>query len=74
MSMYEIRVEGHLDPQWSGWFDGLTITHDTAASTLLRGDLPDEAALHGVLSKINNLNLRLLTLRRVDPNHVDPDP
>ena len=74
MSMYEIRVEGHLDPQWSGWFDGLTITHDTATSTLLWGELPDEAALHGVLSKINSLNLQLLSMRRVDPDYVNPDP
>ncbi len=74
MSMYEIRVEGHLDPQWSDWFDGLTITYDTATSTLLWGELPDEAALHGVLSKINSLNLQLLSMRRVDPDHVDPGP
>jgi hypothetical protein len=66
MSMYEIRVEGRLDPHWSSWFDGLTITHDTPTSTLLQGELPDEAALHGVLNKLNALNLKLLSARRLD--------
>jgi hypothetical protein len=63
--VYEIRVEGQLDPQWSAWFDDLMITHDTPASTLLRGELPDESALHGVLRRLNGLNLHLLSVRRV---------
>jgi hypothetical protein len=71
MSMYEIRVEGRLDPHWSSWFDGLTITHDTPTSTLLQGELPDEAALHGVLNKLNALNLRLQLARRMDAG-TDP--
>jgi hypothetical protein len=66
MSMYEIRVEGQLDPQWSAWFDDLAITYDTPTSTLLRGELPDESALHGVLGRLNGLNLHLLSVRRVD--------
>lgn len=68
MSKYEIRVGGQLDPQWSAWFDGLTIIHDTHTSTVLSGELPDEAALHGILRKINNLNMQLLSVRRIDPD------
>jgi hypothetical protein len=74
MSIYEIHVRGRLDAQWSDWLDGLTVTHDTPSSTLLLGELPDEAALHGVLSKINSLNLHLLSLRRIDPEQVDHEP
>jgi len=73
MSVYEIRVHGQLDPQWSDWLDGLSITHDTPTSTLIRGELPDEAALHGILSRINGLNLHLLSVVRVDPDPPNTD-
>ena len=62
MNWYEIRLQGHLDPQWSGWFDGLTMSHDPDGSTVLRGPLPDEAALHGVLIKVRDLALPLLAV------------
>ncbi len=65
MIVYEIRVKGHLDPHWSAWFNGLTISCEADGSTLLRGLLPDEAALHGVLMKIRDLALPLLAVNRV---------
>jgi hypothetical protein len=65
MSSYEIRVLGQLDQRWSDWLDGLTVTHDTDTTTLLRGELVDEAALQGVLTKLHGLNLPLLSLRRL---------
>jgi len=65
MGMYEIRVKGYLDPRWSDWFDGLMITHQDGC-TVLRGSLVDEAALHGVLIRIRDLALPLLTLSRED--------
>ena len=65
MGMYEIRVKGYLDQRWSDWFDGLTITHQDGC-TVLRGSLVDEAALHGVLIRIRDLALPLLTLSRED--------
>jgi hypothetical protein len=65
MIVYEIRVKGHLDPHWSAWFNGLTISYEEDGSTLLRGLLPDEAALHGVLMKIRDLALPLLAVNRV---------
>jgi hypothetical protein len=66
MSIYEIRVQGHLDQSWSSWFDGLIISYDGQDQTVLRGPLTDEAALHGVLIKVRDLALPLLALRRED--------
>ncbi len=66
MNIYEIRVEGHLDQNWSSWFDGLIISYDRQDKTVLRGPLVDEAALHGVLIKVRDLALPLLALRRED--------
>lgn len=59
---YEIRVEGHLDPSWSDWFADLTLTHLEGNVTLLSGPLPDQAALYGLLERIRDLNLRLISL------------
>ena len=64
MIKYEIRLKGELDRQWSTWFDGLTISYDEEGNTLLRGSLPDESALHGVLMKVRDLALPLLALKR----------
>ncbi len=66
MSIYEIRVKGHLDQRWSAWFEGLTISHDADGNTVLRGTLVDEAALHGVLIKVRDLALPLLAVSRQD--------
>ena len=62
---YQIRVKGHLGEQWRGWFDGLTITNLDQGEALLSGPLPDQAALHGVLTKIRDLGLPLLALSQV---------
>ena len=62
--VYEIRIEGHLADRWSDWFDGLTIQNETTGETRLTGLLCDQAALYGVLSKIHNLNLVLVSVRR----------
>ena len=67
MNWYEIRVQGHLDQDWSEWFDGLTITYDGDDNTVLRGPLTDEAALHGVLIKVRDLALPLLAVNRIVP-------
>jgi hypothetical protein len=56
----EIRVRGHLDGTWSAWFDGLALTHLPDGETVLAGDLPDQAALHGALAKVRDLGLPLL--------------
>ena len=62
--VYEIRVEGHLGEQWSNWFDGLAIKNDPNGETILTGPVTDQAALYGVLTKIHNLNLILVSLHR----------
>lgn len=64
--VYEIRVKGQLDQHWSAWFEGLTISHDGQGNTVLRGPLADEAALHGVLMKVRDLALPLLSVNRQD--------
>jgi len=62
--VYEIRVEGHLSDHWSTWFDGLMIQIEPNGDTKLTGLLADQAALYGVLAKINNLNLVLVSVVR----------
>jgi len=60
--VYEIKIQGHLDPEWSDWFDGLTITHASNGVTTIQGPLPDQTALHTVLSRIRDLNLLLISV------------
>jgi hypothetical protein len=64
--VYEIEVEGVLDAEWSDWLGGLEITPQAGGNTLLVGPLRDEAALHGLLNKIRDLGLPLLSLERND--------
>ncbi|MGC9393490.1 MAG: hypothetical protein ACP5J4_01400 [Anaerolineae bacterium] len=62
---YEIQVEGHLAVDWSEWFEGLTVRQEASGETVLCGSL-DQAALHGVLAKVRDLGLVLLTVQRMD--------
>jgi hypothetical protein len=64
---YEIRVSGVLDPGWSAWFDGLQVTSDEHGQTIIAGPVVDQAALHGLLVKVRDLGLELLSVRRTDP-------
>jgi len=63
-SFYEIRVEGHLTDRWSEWFDGLAILNDPNGETILSGAFVDQAALFGTLTKIQALNLTLISVSR----------
>ena len=63
---YEIRVKGMLDPGWEEWFEGFSITHLSEGETLISGRVPDQSALHGILARIRNLNLSLISVSRVD--------
>ena len=64
---YEIRLKGHLEARWEQWFDGLTITLEENGSTLLSGPLADQAALHGILKKVRDLGLTLVSVNSIDP-------
>jgi hypothetical protein len=63
---YSIRIKGHIAPRWSTWFEGLTITHLNNGETMLCGPVSDQAALHGLLAKIRDLNLMLISIAQVE--------
>jgi len=68
---YEIRIKGHLDSQWATWFDGLTITLEENGETLLSGPVPDQAALHGLLKKVRDLGMPLVSVVPVQSNRSE---
>ena len=72
MAVYEIRVNGHLDGQWSEWFDGLEIINSENGVAVLSGEIVDQAALHGVLAKVRDLGLPLISVTSVDPDQQAP--
>ena len=69
--LYEIRIKGHLDNRWADWFEGLTITLEDNGETLLTGPVADQAALHGLLRKVRDLGMPLLSVTRVRPGQAD---
>jgi hypothetical protein len=66
-----IRIKGHLDNRWADWFDGLTITLEDNGNTLLRGPVVDQAALHGLLKKVRDLGLPLISVMHVEPKQAN---
>jgi hypothetical protein len=73
MTVYEIRLKGHLDQHWSAWLGGLEITYDSDDNTVLYGPLVDQAALHGVLNKVRDLGVPLLAVSRVGVSRSQGD-
>jgi hypothetical protein len=67
---YRIRIQGHLGKQWTTWFDGLTLTLEEDGNTLLSGPVADQSALHGILKKIRDLGMPLLSVSFVDSDPV----
>lgn len=63
-TFYEIRIEGQLDPHWSEWLEQMTITSLESGDTLLSGPLEDQAALHGLLNRIRDINLKLVCVEK----------
>jgi hypothetical protein len=73
-SWYEIRLRGRLDPRWSDWFDALALTAGADGVTTLRGPVVDQAALHGLLHRLRDLGLPLVSVTEIQPDSVDqPD-
>ena len=69
--LYEIRIKGHLADRWADWFGGLTITLEDNGDTLLTGPVVDQAALHGLLRKVRDLGLPLLSVNRIEPDQAN---
>ncbi|MCB0228314.1 MAG: hypothetical protein H6647_15425 [Anaerolineales bacterium] len=64
---FEIRLKGHLDTRWASWFEGMTIILTEEGDTVLAGPVADQAALHGLLKKVRDLGLLLISVNRVEP-------
>jgi hypothetical protein len=69
--VYQIRIKGHLGRQWTNWFGGLTITLEDNGDTLLTGPVVDQAALHGLLRKVRDVGMPLLSVSRVEPDQAE---
>jgi hypothetical protein len=70
--LYEIRLKGHLNNRWADWFEGLTITLEKDGDTLLTGPVVDQAALHGLLKRVRDLGMPLLSVNFVSPDQARP--
>jgi hypothetical protein len=68
---YQIRITGHLGYQWTDWFGGLSITLEDNGDTLLSGPVVDQAALHGLLRKVRDLGMPLISINRLQPSQTD---
>src|SRR5690348_7084982 len=70
-TVYEIRIKGHLGREWADWFGGLTVTLEQNGDTSLAGAVPDQAALHGLLRKVRDLGMTLLSINSMEPGQTD---
>ena len=68
---YEVRLKGHLDSRWAAWFDGLSLTQHGDGTTVIHGLVADQAALHGLLQKVRDVGLPLVSLTQVDAEQPD---
>jgi hypothetical protein len=68
---YGIRLKGHLDSRWAAWFDGLSLTHDSDGTTVISGPVLDQAALHGLLQKVRDVGIPLVSVAQIDPDEPD---
>jgi hypothetical protein len=69
---YEIRLNGHLDARWAARFDGLTLTNDRDGTTVISGQVADQAALHGLLQRVRDLGLPLVSVIHIDSDQPTP--
>jgi hypothetical protein len=71
---YEIRLQGHLDSRWAAWFDGLSLTNSSDGITIICGPVADQSALHGLLQKVRDLGLPLVSVTQVQPDQPECTP
>ena len=71
---YEIRLKGHLDSRWTAWFDGLSLTNESDGTTVIHGPVADQAALHGLLQKVRDLGLPLVSVTQLQPGQPECPP
>jgi hypothetical protein len=71
---YEIRIRGHLEPRWEPWFDGLTLTQEPDGTTVIRGEVADQAALHGLIQKVRDIGLPLVSVTSTTTPSKEPRP
>ena len=69
---WKIRLRGHLDSRWAAWFDGLSLTNDSDGITIIYGPVADQAALYGLLQKVRDLGLPLVSVTQVQPGQPEP--
>ncbi len=69
--LYEVRIVGHLDSRWADGFEGLSFTHESDGTTSLYGPVVDQAALHGLLRRVRDLGLTLVSVTRVEPDQAE---
>ena len=69
---YQIKIRGHIDDQWSDWFEGMTIARLDSGETVLAGPVVDDASLHGLLKRVRDLGMPLISVNQVEPDHDDP--
>jgi hypothetical protein len=68
--LYEIRFKGHLDSRWADWFEGMSFNHESDGSTIINGLVVDQAELHGMLRKVRDLGLSLISVIQVGPRQI----
>lgn len=66
MHQTEIRVEGHIDPAWADWLDGFALVHSEQGETILTGEVQDQAALYGLIAKLRDLGVKLISIKALD--------
>ena len=69
---YEFRVKGHLASRWAAWFDGMSLTNESDGTTSIRGPVTDQAALHGLLQRLRDTGLPLISVTQLDPSTTTP--
>ena len=72
-TIYQIKIKSHLSSDWTDWFEGLTITPEEDGDTLLTGPVIDQAALYGLIKKVRDLGMTLISLNPVQPNDARPE-